>query len=88
MAETKAKEENRSFKIKVNGIEIEVKSQELTAHKILELAKERGAVPGNPDEYVLQGDKGRYDPDTLINLEEDNIFITLPTAPTQVAEAD
>ena len=88
MAETKAKEENRSFEIKVNGIEIEVKSQELTAHEILELAKERGAVPGNPDEYVLQGDKGRYDPDALVNLEEDNIFITLPTTPTQVAEAD
>ena len=85
MAATGDRIENRSYEIKVNGIEIEVKRQEITAGKILELAKERGAVPGNPEEYVLQGDKGRYGPDDLVNLEEDNIFITLPTAPTQVA---
>lgn len=85
MAETREKVEDRSFEIKVNGIEIEVKRQKITAGEILALAKKRGAVPGNPEEYVLQGDKGRYGPDDLVNLEEDNIFITLPTAPTQVA---
>jgi len=85
MAETSNKEERRLHEIKVNGIKIEVKRQKLTAGEILELAKERGAVPGKPEEYVLQGDKGRYGPDDLIDLNEDNIFITLPTAPTQVA---
>lgn len=85
MAEAREKEENRSCEIKVNGIQIEVKRQELKASTILALAKERGAVPGNPEEYVLQGDKGRYGPDELVNLEEDNRFITLPTAPTPVA---
>ena len=85
MAVTGEKVENGLYEIKVNGIEIDVKRQEITAGEILELAKERGAVPGKPEEYVLQGDKGRYGPDDLINLEEDNIFITLPIAPTPVA---
>ena len=85
MAATKDKDEVRIFEFKVNGIQIEVKSQTLTARDILELAKERGAMPGKPEDYVLQGDKGRYESDDLINLEEDNIFITLPTAPTPVA---
>ena len=85
MAATRDKDDNRPFEIKVNGIEIEVKRQELTAREILELAKAHGAVPGNPEEYVLQGDKGRYGPDDLVNLEEENIFITLPITPTQVA---
>lgn len=85
MAEKKGKEEGRSFEVKVNGIQFEVKSLELTARMILEFAKRHGAVPGNPEEYDLQGDKGRYSLDILVNLEEDNIFITLPTTPTQVA---
>ncbi|MCY4083111.1 MAG: hypothetical protein OXF54_22915 [Caldilineaceae bacterium] len=85
MAGIRSKEEDRSYEIKVNGIEIEVKRQKITAGEILALAKERGAVPGKPEEYVLQGDKGRYDSDDLIDLNEDYIFITLPTAPTQVA---
>lgn len=85
MAETRGKEEDRSFEVKVNGIQFEVKNRELSARKILELAKERGAVPGKPEEYDLQGEKARYSLDDLVNLEEDNIFITLPTAPTPVA---
>lgn len=85
MAETRGKEETRSFEVKVNGIQLEAKSRELSARSILELAKERGAVPGNPEEYELQGDKGRYGLDDLVDLEEDNIFITLPTTPTPVA---
>lgn len=85
MAETRSKEEDRSYEIKVNGIEIEVKRQKITAGEILELAKDRGAVPGKPEEYVLQGDKGQYDSGDLIDLNEDNVFITLPTTPTPVA---
>ena len=85
MAATKEKEEIRIFEFKVNGIQIDVKRQKLTAGEILELAKERGAMPGKPEEYELQGDKGRYEFDDLVDLAEDNIFITLPTAPTPVA---
>ena len=85
MAEAREKVESRSYKIKVNGIQIEVKRLELKAREILELAKERGAVPGKPEEYELQGDKGRYGLDDLVNVEEDAVFITLPITPTQVA---
>lgn len=85
MAATAAKDEVRLFEFKVNGIELEVKSQKLAARKILELAKESGAMPGKSEEYELQGDKGLYKADDVVDLAEDNIFITLPTAPTPVA---
>ncbi len=78
MSETDKKEENRPFTFKVNGIEVEVKRRELTAREILELAKQRGAMPGKPD-YVLQGDKGQYGPDDRVDLAEDNVFITIGT---------
>ena len=42
-------------------------------------------MPGKPDEYALQGDKGQYGPDDLVDLLEDDVFITIPTTPTQVA---
>lgn len=85
MAATTAKDEVRLVEFKVNGIELEVKSQKLAARKILELAKESGAMPGKPDEYELQGDKGLYTAGDVVNLTEDYTFITLPTAPTPVA---
>ena len=47
------------FTFKVNGVEIRTDHQFLLAKKILELAKEKGAIPGNPDEYILKGDKGK-----------------------------
>lgn len=48
------------FTLKVNGIEIYTDHESLLAEEILKLAKEKGAIPGNPDEYILQGDKGKY----------------------------
>ncbi len=76
----------KSFKFKVNGIQIEVESEKLTVLDILELAKEKGAIPGDPKDYFLQGDKGKYeDQNALIDLNEDNQFITIPNRPTQVA---
>ena len=82
MAEAGKKEE---FTFKVNGIEIETPHQKLVAHDILELAEKRGAMPGKPEDYMLQGDKGRYGPDDWVDLKEDDIFITIPNAPTPVA---
>ena len=73
------------FVFKVNGIEIKADSRVLLARKILELAAEQHAMPGKPDEYVLQGDKGQYGPDDLVDLLEDNVFITIPNTPTPVA---
>ena len=85
MSDTDKQDENLVFTIKVNGIEIEVKLRELTAREILELAKQRGAMPGKPEEYILQGDKGQYGPDDRVDLAEDNVFITIPDKPTPVA---
>ena len=73
------------FAFKVNGVEIQTDHQSLLAKEILELAKEKGAIPGNPEGYILQGDKGDYKEDERVNLKEDNLFIAIPNKPTQVA---
>ena len=70
---------------KVNGVEIRTDHQSLSAKEILELAKEKGAIPGNPEDYILKGDKGEYKGDDRVNLEEDNLFIAIPDRPTPVA---
>ena len=74
-----------AFTFKVNGVEIPTEHQSLLAKRILELAKEKGAIPGNPENYILQGDKGKYKQDDPVNLEEDNLFIAIPNKPTPVA---
>lgn len=70
---------------KVNGEEIHTDHQSLLAIEILELAKEKDAIPGNPADYILQGDKGTYKGDDRVNLVEDNVFIAIPDKPTPVA---
>ena len=74
---------NSTFK--VNGVEIYTDHESLLAKEILELAKEKGAIPGKPEEYILKGDKGEYKGDDRVNLKEDNQFITIPDKPTPVA---
>lgn len=74
-----------NFTFKVNGEEIYTDHESLLAEEILKLAKEKGAFPGNPDEYILQGDKGKYKGDDRVNLKEDNRFITILDKPTPVA---
>ena len=81
----KKKEENRSFTFKVNGIEITTPHQKLVAHDILELVEKKRAIPGKPGEYILQGDKVLYGLDDWVDLEEDNLFITIPNKPTLLA---
>lgn len=76
---------SKDFTFKVNGVEIPNERESLLAKEILELAKDKGAIPGNPEDYILQGDKGKYKPDALVNLEEDNLFIAIPDKPTPVA---
>ena len=85
MAEASKLDDKRSFEIKVNGVQIEVKEEKLRAIQVLKLAKERGAMPGKPEDYQLQGDKGLYKADDWVNFEEDNQFITIPNRPTPVA---
>lgn len=79
------KEEKHSFTFKVNGIEVTTSHQKLVVRDILELAEKKGAIPGKPEEYILQGDKGQYGLDDWVDLEEDNLFITIPNKPTPVA---
>lgn len=78
-------EKGSLFEFKVNGIEIETPDQELEARTILKLAKEKGAIPLNPEDYVLQGDKGKYGQKDIVNLAEDYLFIAIPDQPTPVA---
>ena len=80
-----AVDKKKEFNFKVNGIEIETPHQKLVAHDILELAEKRGAMPGKPEEYILQGDKGQYGLNDWVDLEEDNVFITISRKPTPVA---
>ena len=81
----KKKEESRSFSLQANGIEMTMPYLGVVARDILKLAEERGAIPGKPEDYILQGDKGQYGWDNWVDLEEDNRFITIPNQPTLVA---
>lgn len=87
MSDTKTRDQHNqsSYEFKVNGVQITTKFRILLARVILDLAKKHGAMPGDPEGYFLQGEKGRYDPDDSVDLAEDSIFITIPNVPTQVA---
>lgn len=85
MADTELPSKDSSFVYKVNGVQLSSKDQVVLGSKILASAAAAGAMPGKPDEYELQGDKGRYGPSDSVDLEQDNIFITIPITPTPVA---
>ena len=73
------------YDFKVNGTEFQTEYQSPTALEILMIAKQGEAIPNNPEEYALQGDKGLYQGVDQVNLEEDNVFLTIPLSSTQVA---
>ena len=73
------------YQFKVNGVQMQTEEPKPLAKMILELAKEKGAIPGNPVAYILQGEKGTYGPNDPVNLLEDNVFIAIPDKPTPVA---
>lgn len=75
----------KEFEVKVNGTEFSMEDPNPTALEILAMAKQLGAIPNNPENYVLQGDKGEYQGNQRVNLAEDNVFITIPISPTPVA---
>ena len=76
-------EETHAFQI--NGVKIQSPHQKLVASDILNLAKDKGAIPGKPGEYILQGKETQYKSDDWVNLDEDNEFITIPNTSTSVA---
>lgn len=75
----------KEFAFKVNGTEFTTEDPNPTALEILTIAKRGGAIPNNPEEYKLLGDKGEYSGGDRINLAEDKVFITIPTSSTQAA---
>ena len=80
-----SKLEKNFFDIRVNGVEIKVDEEKLQARRILEIAYERGAMPGKPEEYDLQGQNHLYKADDWVDLAGDKEFITIPNTPTPVA---
>ena len=85
MTENTITDSGAEYSFKVNGTQFETKSREHTARHILELAANKGVIPGKPDEYALDGEKDRYVGDDVVDLATDNIFITIPITPTPVA---
>ena len=73
------------YEFKVNGEQFEAGLPELTALEILAIAKQGGAIPNNPDEYALKGEKGEYRGNDTVNLIDDNVFITVPVGRTPVS---
>lgn len=72
------------YELKVNGFAFTTDKPDPTALEILTIAKQGGAIPNDPEGYILRGDKGEYRGDDRVNLAEDNVFITVPTGPTPV----
>ena len=73
------------YEFKVNGTEFQTEYQSPTALEILMIAKQDGAIPNNPEDYALQGDKGLYLGVARVNLLEDSVFVTFPVSSAQVA---
>ena len=76
------------FTYTVNNAKIESPYEKLKALEILEMAAERGAFEGKPEDYILQSlkEEGRqYKPEDTVDLSVDNEFIALPVDPTPVA---
>ena len=76
------------FTYTVNNVKIESQYEKLTGLEILEMAAERGAIEGKPDDYILQSlkdDDRKYKPEDTVDLSVDNEFIALQIGPTPVA---
>ena len=85
MAETRSVTEQQIFEFEVNGVQIKVQEEKLQAIEILKKAKEYGAMPGDPEDYQLQGENQLYKAEDWVDLTDDKQFITIPTGPTDVA---
>ena len=77
--------DKNTFTAQINGFEMTTDHQKMLAKDLLKLADKHGAIPTKWSSYVLKGKKDIYKQDELIDLSEDNWFITLLDRPTQVA---
>ena len=75
----------KGYEFKVNGEQFASELPQLTALEILTTAKQGGAIPNNPEEYALKGEKGEYRGNDTVNLVDDNVFITVPVGSTPVS---
>jgi hypothetical protein len=76
------------FTYTINDVKIESQYEKLTAMEILEVAAERGAIDGKPQDYILQSlkdDDRTYKPEDTVDLSLNNEFIALSSSPTLVA---
>ncbi len=81
----KAKTDDGTFVVRVNGGEFSVPEDQPTALEVLKLAKKKGLMPGEPEGYYLLGDTGRYTGEGRIDVREDHVFLTIPNKATPVA---
>ena len=72
--------------VKVNGVEIEV-AEEVLVRELVAKAKERGAISGSVDEYVVERvtQEGEFGIDETIRITEREELLAVPVEPTTVA---
>ena len=85
MVQISKPDEGLIIEVTVNGVQIKVAEEKLSALQILEFAEADGAIPGSPKDYLLQGDQHLYKPEDIVDLLENKEFIAIPNRPTQVA---
>lgn len=72
--------------VKVNGVEIEV-SEEVLVRELVAMAKEKGAIAGSVDEYVIERvtQEGEFRIDETIRVSEQEELLAVPVEGTPVA---
>ena len=83
------KDEEKIYRFKVNGQELESALDKLVASDIIKLAHEKGVpVPGKPEDFLLAvvgEDDKKFKSDEWVDLRQFNTFILLPNTSTPVA---
>ena len=75
------------YSFTVNGTEIKTQHEKLTAGDILRLAIQQGAIPGKPEDYILESHEPerQFKADDVVDLTEYKDFITEKSGSTPVA---
>lgn len=76
------------YTVKVDGEEFYMDHRFVTSLEILERAKDKAILAGDPKNYLLKSltadDKLYNGPEEEVDLEQDNIFTAIPDTPTPV----
>ena len=70
---------------KVNGMEFQSDSTKPTAAQLLEIASE--AAPPKAGTWVIEGSKGPYKPNEIVDLDEDDVFTATLEGPAPVSDS-